>query len=80
MTDDDLAPMIDSPVGEALLKGAEVRYLKLALEVATRRRPLLVELTPPNKLEHDRRVAASTVSEFLLARGFMRLPRTRRAG
>ncbi len=74
ITDDDLSPVLDSAFGDELLRGSEVRYFKLALEVADRPRPLLVEVTPPNRLEYDRRVAADAVNEFLLARGFMRLP------
>ena len=76
----DLAPILDGPHGDDLLRGSEIRYFKLALDVAVVSRTLVVKVTPPNRLEHDRRMASDTVNEFLLARGFMRQPSNAHAG
>ena len=80
LMDSDLAPILDGPHGDELLRGSEVRYFKLALDVSVVSRTLVVKVTPPNRLEHDRRMASDTVNEFLLARGFMRQPSIAHAG
>jgi hypothetical protein len=74
LVDSDLAPLLDGPEGDDLLIGSEIRYFKLALEISLLTRSLVVEVMPPNRLEHDRRIASNMVNEFLIARGFMRHP------
>lgn len=70
----DLGPRLGSVKARALLDGNEITRLKLALGIEGRRWRLPVTITPPNKLDYDRRFGEAIVREFLLVRGFMRLP------
>jgi hypothetical protein len=71
-TKNDLGPRVDAPYFRCYLENGRVSYLKLAFDIAGRRRPLMVTIAPPNRLVFDRRVAADAdvVHEFLLTRGF----------
>lgn len=51
-----------------------IRHLRLALYLSARKRPTIVEISQPNRCKVDRRFAGDIVREFLLARGFLRLP------
>jgi len=44
------------------------------MKLRGRPRLLPVEISPPNKLTYDRRYGGGVVREFLLMRGFLRLP------
>ncbi len=68
--EDDLAPDLGASYFRCHLERGRVAYLKLALMIEGRKRPLLVKLTPPNRLMFDRRTHADLVHDFLLTRGF----------
>jgi hypothetical protein len=54
-----------------------IRKARLALSFVNEPRVKVVEIAPPNKLTYDRRTFDAVVREFLLARGFLRLPNAR---
>ena len=70
----DLGAELGSETARAFLDGREITYLKLGMRLRGRRRRVPVEITPPNKLTYDRRIGDGVVREFLLVRGFMKLP------
>lgn len=68
---DDLTWLFSDASG---LEGSDVQFVKLAIYVRLRRRPILVAIKPPNHCTLDRRVGEDLVRAFLIARGFLRLP------
>ena len=70
----DIGAELGGETARALLDGREITHLKMAMKIADRPRRVPVEITPPNKLTYDRRVGDGVVREFLLVRGFLRLP------
>jgi hypothetical protein len=51
-----------------------VCYVKLAFHLTSRKRPTVAEIRMTNRCKVDRRFAGEIVRQFLLARGFLRLP------
>lgn len=70
----DLGHIVGTSAWRAFLDARSVTHIKLALKLRGRRRRVPVEIAPPNRLTYDRRLGDAVVREFLLVRGFMRLP------
>jgi len=70
----DLGPKLALPKAKAFFEDREITLVKMTLKLrgATKKQPVTVR--PPNKVDYDRRYGDGVVREFLLRRGFMRLP------
>lgn len=71
---DDIGDHLAAFLSGELFSAADIRFVKLAIYLRARTRPTLVELTPPNRCKLDRRIGEDLVRDYLLARGFLRLP------
>jgi hypothetical protein len=70
---EDVAQALAMLLEGELFSQGDVRYLKLAFYWRHRARPTLFEFSPPNRCKF-RRLGEDVVREFLLARGFLRMP------
>lgn len=67
----DLASRLENEdVMDTLQKG-DIRLVRLDVMLSNQRKAVRVQLTPPNRLVHDRRVGPDQVRAFLIERGFM---------
>jgi hypothetical protein len=66
----DLAARLASEHDRAVIREGQIAQMRFDLELANRARPLKVEVSLPNKLTYDRRIAPTVVRAFLRKRGF----------
>ena len=72
---DDLSKELQSKHEREVIRGGKIAHMRFALAVAGRARPLKVEVSLPNTLSYDRRIAPDVVRAFLRKRGFRAVPK-----
>lgn len=71
---DDLSKELQSKHEREVIRSGTIAHMRFALGVAGRARPLKVEVSLPNTLSYDRRIAPDVVRSFLRKRGFRAVP------
>jgi hypothetical protein len=75
LTAADLSKTMTTPVVQSALVAGTVRSMSIALSLSGFPRPLFAKIAPPNTLMMTGHFAQKEIArEFLVARGFMRLP------
>ena len=72
---DDLSKELQSRHEREVIRSGTIAHMRFALGVAGRTRPLKVEVSLPNTLSYDRRIAPDVVRAFLRKRGFRAVPK-----
>lgn len=72
---DDLSKELQSRHEREVIRSGTIAHMRFALGVAGRARPLKVEVSLPNTLSYDRRIAPDVVRAFLRKRGFRAVAR-----
>ncbi len=72
---DDLSKELQSRHEREVIRSGTIAHMRFALGVAGRARPLKVEVSLPNTLSYDRRIAPDVVRAFLRKRGFRAVPK-----